>query len=223
MNFTDRIIVLLRTNFREADRMVCVYSLEHGRMALRLPGVNKYNSKLKAISEPFAKSSARIYIRRNAAIGCITGGKIETVHPQIRADIAKTRAAFYFCELFYRLTPEHSPNEEKFLFLENSLAQLETFPLSPAAAPAFLLRLMQLSGFGLKDMPVLEIPPAFWHDMHTKPLGLLNPAPKDALNLNKTRHVCRRFLNTYLQYPLNTIAELDLTAEVVPAEAVAVI
>ena len=205
--------MLLRTNFREADRMVCVYSLEHGRMALRLPGVNKYNSKLKAISEPFAKSAARIYIRRNASIGCITGGKIETVHPQIRADIAKTRAAFYFCELFYRLTPEHSPNEEKFLFLEDSLAQLETFPLSPAAAPAFLLRLMQLSGFGLKDMPVLEIPPAFWHDMHTKPLGLLNPAPHDALNLNKTRHVCRRFLNTYLQYPLHTIAELDLTAD----------
>ncbi|MDR1123338.1 MAG: DNA repair protein RecO [Elusimicrobiota bacterium] len=213
MNFCDRIIVLLKTDFREADRMVCVYSFAHGRMALRLPGVNKYNSRLKALSEPFVKSDARIYIRRNASIGCITGGKLESVHPLIRADAQKTGAAIYFCELFYRLTPEHSPNEKKFRLLEDSLSQLEAAPLSPAAAPAFLLRLMQLSGFGLKDMPLLDIPPAFWDDMHSKPLSCLMPCgAADALNLNKTRYVCRRFLNKYLQYPLNTACELDLTS-----------
>jgi DNA repair protein RecO (recombination protein O) len=220
MNFCDRVIVLLKTDFREADRMVCVYSLAHGRMALRLPGVNKYNSRLKALSEPFVKSDARIYIRRNANIGCITGGKIESVHPLIRTDAKKTRAAIYFCELFYRLTPEHSPNGEKFQLLETSLAQLEAAPLSPAAAPAFLLRLMQLSGYGLKDMPVLDIPPAFWEEMHTKPLSCLITRGGDyAANLNKTRYVCRRFLNKYLQYPLNTAGELDLTSAVAVDDA----
>ena len=212
--------MLLKTDFRESDRMVCVYSLEHGRMALRMPGVNKHSSKLKAIGEPFAKSCARIYIRRNAAIGCITGGKIENVHPGLRADYNKTQLAAYFCELFYRLTPDHSPNEEKFALLEDSLLQLETAPINPGMAPAFLLRLMHLSGYGLKDMPVLNIPPAFWDMMHTAPLGSLSFLDKEDLpNLNKARHVCKRFLNNYLQHPIYTINQLDLTAPIDIEEA----
>lgn len=215
-------IVLLRTNFREADRMVCAYSLEHGRMALRFPGVNKHNSRLKALSEPLTKSAARIYIRRNAAIGCVTGGKVESVYPAIRADFNKTQLASYFCELFYRLTPDHSPNEDKFLLLENSLNELETAAINPGVAPAFLLRLMQLSGYGLKDMPVLGINADFWHNMHTMPLSCLNfLTDEDVLYLNKTRYVCQRFLNKYLTYPLNTAEQLALTAPITIEESLA--
>jgi DNA repair protein RecO (recombination protein O) len=189
--------------------MVCAYTLGHGRVALCFPGVNKYNSRLKALSEPFVKSSARIYIRNNAAVGCVTGGKLESVHPSVRKDIGKTNAALYFCELFYRLTPEHSPNEDKFLFLESSLNELETCSLNPGIAPAFLLRLMQLSGYGLKEMPVLSIGSSFWDKMHNAPFGSLSFLEKDdTINLNKARYVCRRFLNRYLQYPLHTAQEL---------------
>jgi DNA repair protein RecO (recombination protein O) len=188
-------------------------------MALRLPGVNKSTSKLKAISEPFAKSSARIYIRRNASIGCITGGKLESVYPNIRADLKKARAALHFCELFYRLTADGAPNEQKFLFLEDSLNELESSCLNPAFAPAFLLRFMQLSGYGLKDMPVLDIDANFWDAMHNAPLSALKfDTEKEKICLNKTRYVCRRFLNRYLQYPLNTISELELTSRLVPEE-----
>jgi DNA repair protein RecO (recombination protein O) len=222
MNFTDRIIILLRQNFRESDRMVCAYSLEHGRMALRFPGVNKCNSKLKALSEPLAKSGARIYMRRNASIGCVTGGKIESVHPNIRQDFKKTQLALHFCELFYRLTPDYNPNEGKFILLEDSLADLETSALNPGFAPAFLLRLMQLSGFGLKNMPVLDIDADFWHDMHTAPLSCLNfMTDKDLLNLNKTRYVCQRFLDKYLQYPINTASQLAVTAAITIEESIA--
>lgn len=214
MNFTDRMIVLLRQDFRERDRMVCAYTLEHGRIALRFPGVNRYDSKLKAISEPFCKSAARIYLRRNATVGCVTGGKLESVYPQIRRDTKKTEAAFYFCELFYRLTPDYNPNPDKFFFLEESLAQLEAAPLNAATAPAFLLRLMQLSGFGLQDRPVLDIPADFWGLMHSAPLSSLQFfTDKDALNINKSRYVCQRFLNRYLNYPLYTINMLQISAE----------
>lgn len=221
MNFTDRVIILLRQNFRETDRMVCVYSLEHGRMALRFPGVNKYDSKLKAISEPFAKSCTRIYIRKNASIGCVTGGKLETIYPNIRKSFDKTQMAIYFCELFYRLTPDYNPNPDKFFFLEDSLKALETADLNPGIAPAFLLRLMQLSGFGLEDMPILDIDPQFWHNMHTAPLSCLTFLTQEELTyLNKSRYVCKRFLNKYLNYPLHTISQLDLTAPITVEEAV---
>lgn len=212
MNFTDDIIVLLRQNFRERDRMICVYSLNHGRMALRLPGVNRSDSKLKAISEPFANSCARIYIRRNATVGCITGGKLKNIYPNIRQDIKKMEMASFFCELFYRLTPLANPNPEKFNLLQSAMQTLENYPVNQVLAPAFLLRLMQESGFGLKDKPVLSINEELWDKMHTIPfdnLAFLNDI--NVLDLNKTRYVCQRFLNRYLAYPLHTIKQLELT------------
>lgn len=212
MEFTDDIIVLLRQNFRERDRMICVYTLNHGRMALRLPGVNRSDSKLKAISEPFANSCSRIYIRRNATIGCITGGKLKNIYPNIRQDIKKMEMASYFCELFYRLTPLASPNPAKFELLQSAMQTLENYPVNQVLAPAFLLRLMQESGFGLKDKPVLEINETLWHNIHTLPfdnIALLNDV--EVLDLNKMRYVCQRFLNRYLSYPLHTIKQLELT------------
>lgn len=212
MEFTDNIIVLLRQNFRERDRMICVYSLNHGRMALRLPGVNRSDSKLKAISEPFANSCARIYIRRNATIGCITGGKLKNIYPNIRQDIKKMEMASYFCELFYRLTPLTNPNPAKFELLQNAMQTLENYPVNQIIAPAFLLRLMQESGFGLKDKPVLSINEQLWQNIHNAPfnnLAFLNDV--EVLELNKMRYVCQRFLNRYLPYPLHTIKQLELT------------
>jgi DNA repair protein RecO (recombination protein O) len=214
MNFTDDIIVLLRQNFRERDRMICVYSLNHGRMALRLPGVNRSDSKLKAISEPFANSCARIYIRRNANIGCITGGKLKNIYPNIRQDIKKMEMTAFFCELFYRLTPLANPNPDKFFLLQDAMQTLENYPVNQIIAPAFLLRLMQESGFGLKDKPVLSINSELWDKMHSLPfdnLAFLNDI--DVLDLNKTRYVCQRFLNRYLSYPLHTIKQLELTTQ----------
>jgi len=212
MEFTDNIIVLLRQNFRERDRMICVYSQNHGRMALRLPGVNRSDSKLKAISETFVNSCSRIYIRRNATIGCITGGKLKSVYPNIRQDIKKMEMASYFCELFYRLTPLVNPNPAKFELLQNAMQTLENYPVNQVIAPAFLLRLMQESGFGLQDRPVLEINEKLWDNIHTLPfdnLAFLNDI--EVLDLNKMRYVCQRFLNRYLSYPLHTIKQLELT------------
>ena len=84
MIFTDSGIILLRQNFREADRIVSLYTKEHGRVNARLPGVSRPLGKMKALCEPFVLSEYRIYVRRGGVIGTITGGKIYTVFPNIR-------------------------------------------------------------------------------------------------------------------------------------------
>ena len=212
MYFTDSVIILLRRHFRERDRMVSAYSLNHGRIVLRFPGVNKEASKLKAFSEPFVNSDIRIYLRNNASIGCATGGKLNTVYPNLRTNVRKTNLALFFCELMHRLTPEQNPNPNKFYLLENSLDELENFKFSEAAAPAFLLRLMQLSGYGVESKPLLNIPAEFWAALHKDNLhNLTFDNAKEIVYLNKARYICRRFLNKYLAFPLNTIGELDLT------------
>ncbi len=210
MNFTDSLIILLRRNFRESDRIVSAFSLEHGRISLRFPGVNKSCSKLKALSEPFAYSCARVYMRGSFSVGCVTGGRLETVFPQIRQDYRKMNLAFYFCELMHVLTASYNPNAQKFYLLETSLNEIASCEVTSAIAPAFLLRLMQLGGFGLRDMALLDIEPAFWAKMHELPLSALCfEREQDLMNLNKTRYICQKFLAKYLDYPLKTMEELS--------------
>lgn len=192
--------------------MISAYSLNHGRIVLRFPGVNKEASKLKAFSEPFVNSEVRVYLRTNASIGCATGGKLNTVYPNLRTNVRKTNLALFFCELMHRLTPEQNPNPNKFYLLENSLSELDNFKFNEASAPAFLLRLMQLSGYGVEEKPLLNIPADFWAALHKEDLhNLTFNTAEDIVYLNKARYVCRRFLNKYLTYPLNTVGELDLT------------
>lgn len=210
MIFTDSGIILFRQEFREADRMVSLYTREHGRLNARLPGVLRAAGKLKAVSEPFACADYRFYVRRGGTVATITGGKINTIFPHIRQDLKRITLAMHFCELIQRLTPLHQPSEAKYELLLAALTELELGEINSAFAAAFTLRLMTLAGFGL-ERPVLKISAEFWRRMHEDELSsLVFSEPEDLLALSKCNSVCRRFLNQYLTFPLNTLKNFGL-------------
>ena len=210
MIFTDSGIILFRQEFREADRMVSLYTREHGRLNARLPGVLRAAGKLKAVSEPFACADYRFYVRRGGTVATITGGKINSIFPHIRQDLKRTTLAMHFCELIQRLTPLHQPSEAKYELLLAALTELELGEINSAFAAAFTLRLMTLAGFGL-ERPVLKISAEFWRRMHEDELSSLRfEDPQDLLSLSKCNSVCRRFLNQYLTFPLNTLKNFGL-------------
>lgn len=210
MIFTDSGIILFRQEFREADRMVSLYTREHGRLNARLPGVLRAAGKLKAVSEPFACADYRFYVRRGGTVATITGGKINSIFPHIRQDLKRTTLAMHFCELIQRLTPLHQPSEAKYELLLAALTELELGEINSAFAAAFTLRLMTLAGFGL-EKPVLKISTEFWRRMHEDELSsLVFSEPEDLLALSKCNSVCRRFLNQYLTFPLNTLKNFGL-------------
>lgn len=213
MIFTDSGIILYRQEFREADRIVSLYTRQYGRINARVPGVMRPCGKLKALSEPFALGDYRIYVRRGGVIGTVTGGKITNIFPNIRHNLKRMALAMHFCELVQRLTPLHQPSEGKFELLCKALTELEYGEVNPAFQAAFTLRLMALAGFGL-ERPVLKISPEFWQRIHEDALSsLIFTDPEDLLSLSKCNSVCRRFLNRYLAYPLNTLRNFTLEHE----------
>ena len=190
--------------------MVSLYTREHGRLNARLPGVLRAAGKLKAVSEPFACADYRFYVRRGGTVATITGGKINSIFPHIRQDLKRTTLAMHFCELIQRLTPLHQPSEAKYELLLAALTELELGEINSAFAAAFTLRLMTLAGFGL-EKPVLKISAEFWRRMHEDELSsLVFSEPEDLLALSKCNSVCRRFLNQYLTFPLNTLKNFGL-------------
>ena len=216
MIYTDEGIVLFRQIFRENDRVISLYTKTHGRINLRVPGVNRSKGKLKALSEPLSCAEYRIYQRSNNTLGTVTGGKIRFIFPSLRKEIKRQLLAMHCCELMMRLTPLHQPSEEKYNLLLKALTELEQFSPSAAFAPAFTLRLMAAAGFGL-DHPVLKISPQFWQRMHEDEFSnLIFTEPEDLLSLSKCNEVCRRFLDQYLNFPLQTLRPLGLAEEHLP-------
>lgn len=230
MIFTDTGIVLMRQDFREADRIAALYTLQHGRINLRFPGVNRAKGKLKALSEPLSCAAYRIYVRGASAVGTVTGGKIETVFPSVHRSLKRQITAMHCCELMMRLTPQRQPSPGKYRLLLQALTELEYADPAPAFTPAFTLRLMRQAGFGL-DRPVLQISPQFWQKMHEEAFSSLEfTSAEDLLSLAKCNEICRRFLNQYLNFPLKTLQPFTLSPEELaqtaarpsPAEALAV-
>jgi len=210
MIFTDSAVVLYRQPFRESDRIISVYTRAHGRLNARLPGVARAGGKLKALSEPLTLAELRFYVKRGGVLATLTGGKIHSVFPTVRADLKRMHLALHCCELLLRLTPLHQASAEKFELITTALTELEYGEPTPAFSAAFTLRLMSLAGFGL-DHPVLQIPPAFWERMHEDNFSnLVFDDPQDLLYLAKCNNVVRRFLDRYLTYPLNTLKPLGL-------------
>lgn len=219
MIFTDNGIILLRQDFREADRIVSLYTREHGRLNVRVPSVMRQAGKLKALIEPFVCGEYRIYVRRGGVMGTLTGGKISNVFPAIRTDLKRLTLALHFCELVLRMTPLHQPSEGKFDLLHQALTELEISGPNPAFQAAFTLRLMMLAGFGL-DHPVLQISSGFWQKMHEEKFSnLAFSEPEDLLSLAKCNTVCRRFLNQYLTYPLRTTENIGLKEDAISISA----
>lgn len=217
MIFTDSAVILYRQPLRENDRVVSVYTAEHGRINARLPGVARTTGKLKALGEPFVWADMRFYVKRGGVMATVTGGKIRSVFPRVRADLNRTTLALHCCELVLRLTPLHQVNREKFELLTTALTELEYGEPTPAFAPAFTLRLMTLAGFGL-DHPVLQISPRFWQQMHEdKFSNLIFQDPQDLLALAKCNNIVRRFLDRYLTYPLGTLKPWGLQEEPLPS------
>lgn len=213
MIFSDSGVILIRQDFREADRIVSIYTKEHGRLNARLPGVSRPLGKLKALCEPLTLADLRIYTRRGGVIGTVTGGKIQSVFPHIHQDLRRLQLACHCCELLMRLTPLHQPNSAKFDLLVSALQTLDQTGANSALSAAFTLRLMTLAGFGL-DHPVLQISEKFWQQIHQAPLSSLEFSdPEDLLFLAKCNNVCRRFLNRYLTYPLHTVKNIGLSEQ----------
>jgi hypothetical protein len=218
MIFTDMGIVLLRVNTLENDRTVCIYTKTRGRVVVRYRGVNRPSGKMKALSEPLVCADFRVHWKTGAQTGVGAGGKIHSVYPGIRADLARLMLALHFCELTYRMTPLAQPNAGKYDLLASALAHLNRFPPPNAMRHAFLLRLMELAGYGLEN-PVLGIDRAFWRKLHFADFGDLDFSSEEDLEyLSRTDTVARRFMASQFKMPLNTVAFFDKINDVSSSE-----
>lgn len=165
-------VVLWRRDQGEYDRVVALYTPSHGKVHARFGGVNRSAGKLKAVSEPLAWAEYRLHLNPRTQGVRVLGGRLIDSFPRLRTDLPRTLAALSCCEMLSRLSPERDPNPAKYELLVSALSLLDA-DSSPWVETAFGLRLLQLSGYSLRELPVPPAEAPVWDALHESPLAEL--------------------------------------------------
>jgi DNA repair protein RecO (recombination protein O) len=132
-------------DYREADRIVTLFTLEHGKVRGIARGARKSRRRFGGALELFARLRTGLVLREG--LSGIISADIVTVFPGIRSDLAKIGAAGYACEAADAMLPEAMGNPRLFRLLGSYLEHLDAFPHSPSDRRFFEMNFLNVLGY----------------------------------------------------------------------------
>ena len=115
-------VVLKRTNYGEADRIVTLYTKHYGKLVCLAKGTRRTSSKKRASIELF--SQIRFYAVSGRGLDILAETEIIDSFTNIRKDLVKISSAYQLCELVDRLTVEKNDQEVIYFQLVKALEQI---------------------------------------------------------------------------------------------------
>lgn len=139
--------------FGEADRVLHLYTAEHGRVGGVAKGIRKTKSRFGGRLEPLSHVELVLH-RGRGELQTITGASLVRSHDRTRRDPYRLRAGLIGIEAMLKLFTEEERNERAFLALTRFLDALDDVVSRPGARPelepavlSFQLKLLWVSGF----------------------------------------------------------------------------
>jgi DNA repair protein RecO (recombination protein O) len=143
--YTASGVVLRRIDLGEKDRILTVYTREHGKLSAIAKGSRRPGSKLSGASEPFAYSRMMLAAGRDLEV--LAQADIKESFPNIKTDMRSVAHAVYFLELVDRFSEDRQPNPDLFDTLLSSLYVLESRTDPELAARHFELQVLTILGY----------------------------------------------------------------------------
>jgi DNA repair protein RecO (recombination protein O) len=138
-------IVIGRTNFGEADRIVRLITPEHGKLSAVAKGVRKIKSRLGGHLELLAEAKLTLATGRNLEV--VTGAQLVWYPHRLATDLPSLEQAYRFVKLIDRTAQEHQSQPALYAHLAEALRELERSGHTAYLELWFDLRLLNLSGF----------------------------------------------------------------------------
>jgi DNA repair protein RecO (recombination protein O) len=138
-------IILARTEYGEADRIITLLTPEQGKLRLMARGVRKIKSKLAGGIELFSVSDVT-YIRGRGEIGTLVSARLETHYGNIISTIERVQLGYDLIKLLNKAT-EDEPEPDYFELLKESFQALNDATIDTALIRFwFQSQLLKLAG-----------------------------------------------------------------------------
>lgn len=138
-------IVLRRTSFEETDKLLVLYTREHGKLSAVAKGARRSQSRLVGATEPLVYGRMQLAEGRNLDI--ISEATARHTFSGIRSSSRKIEYALYLLELTDALVEEREASADLFNLLLSSLYLLESRPCHSLIARRFELQALDLAGY----------------------------------------------------------------------------
>jgi len=120
-------IVLTRTNYGEADRIITLLTPDHGKLRLMAKGVRRAKSKLAGGIELFSIIDIT-FIQGTGEIGTLISTRLKNYYGNIVKDIGRVQLGYNLIKILNKATEDH-PESEYFSLLEQVFAALDDFEI----------------------------------------------------------------------------------------------
>lgn len=139
-------LVLREARYKEADRILTLYTEECGRITVSAHGALSKRSKFAASTQSLTYSD--FVLDQRKGIYSVKEASVAEYFTGLRSDIGKYSLACYFCEAVDALSIEETPDRSLLRIVLNALYALsnDMFPQEQIKA-AFELKLISAAGF----------------------------------------------------------------------------
>lgn len=143
--YSGQAVVLARRNFGEADRIIAVFSDDHGKISLLAKGIRKPKSRKRGHLEVF--SLIRFQAVKTNSIDLIT--EVETINAfeGVRKDLKKISVAYFLVEAVGKITHDGQPHRNIFELLVKYLTLLKNSDNLKSLRLDFVRELLTTTGF----------------------------------------------------------------------------
>lgn len=138
-------IILRRSDFGEADRLLVLFTPGYGKLRVLAKGVRKVPSRKAGYVEPFMRSQFLLARGRNLDI--VTQVEALESHQPVRSDLLRSAYASYLAELVDAFTEEGEENAALYQLLSSALGCLAAGDDPALLARFFEIRLLTCVGY----------------------------------------------------------------------------
>lgn len=143
-------IVLSSLDYGDTDRIVSLFTLEHGRISTFARSARKSRKRFGAALETFSRIEAQARVKEGLC--SLQDAVAETTFTGIRSDLARIGHALYACELVEAITPEGHPVPRLYRLLVTYLDHLDIKAAVESDRRFFEINLLNIMGY----RPALE-------------------------------------------------------------------
>lgn len=160
--YRDTGVVLRTYRLGEADRIVVVFTEEHGKVRAVAKGIRKTQSKFGSRLEP--ASHVRLLLHKGRDLDIVNQAELVETPVQLRSDLDRLTQAIAVLEVVDQMSLDREPDPHRYRMLVGVLRTLEERP-SPLVVPAFFWKLLAAEGVrpeldccvacGAEDVPLV--------------------------------------------------------------------
>ena len=180
-SYTDQGVVIKRSNFGEADRIITLFTQSHGKVTVIARGVRKPTSKRAGSIELFNLIKAS-FIKGRGELDTL--GEVQSLEtfPSWRKHLGRVNIAYQLVEIIDKITPDHQPHPKVFAMLLKFLSEIGNLKIDwELEIGNWKLQILQDLGYWPEDKIFVKDIDQFIENLINRPLH----SPK---LLHKIRH-----------------------------------